>query len=391
MISTFLKPILLIALISFSTLVTANQFNNPYQGNVIVSSFGENELKEMALEQVLVKVSGNSDIGSLAETKTLLKKTQQLVSQYGYRDVLGTKYFSAIFDKRKINQSLRDMQQPVWGDTRPTTLIWLINGNELVSEQIISQSNDASLSWSVQQTEQKRGIQVQFPLMDLDDNLALSVSDVRGRFYDQVANASTRYARAHFVVAELKQMQSDKWKLSWQLVQANTVSKQHRILISEKFVGSKSSVTQEMVNRLANYYAGQYAILENQGEKFTQTIHVKGINSLDKLAKLNSVLDNLLAISSYTIVSAEGSQLSIDIKIKGGLESFKNTLIAQPNLQLNTSLPIATLKGAELELEGQPGLVKILTETETNPEYKTLIDEDKVGAAQTEALYFNWR
>jgi hypothetical protein len=387
MISTFLKPILLIALISFSTLVTASQFNNPYQGNVIVSSFGENELKEMALQQVLVKVSGNTDIGLLPETKTLLAKIQRLVSQYGYRDVLGKKYFSVVFDQRKINQFLRDMQQPVWGDTRPTTLIWLINGNELVSEQFVKQSNDDSFSWSLQETEQKRGIQVQFPLMDLDDNLALSVSDVRGRFYDQVSNASTRYAPAHFVVAELKEMQSDKWQLSWQLVQTNTVSKQHRILISDKFVDSKSLVIKKMVNTLANYYAEKYAIIDNQGERFTQTIHVKGINSLDKLAKLNRVLQNLLAISSYTISSAEGDQLSIDIKIKGGLESFKNTLKAQPDLQLNTNPPMTTPIEVGLELE--PELIKIATET--NSEYQILIDEDKVEAKQTEALYFNWR
>ena len=222
-------------LISFSALVSASKFNNPYQGNVMVESFDEKELKERALKQVLVKVSGNTDIASLDETKLLLKKTQQLLSQYGYRKIQGTQYFSAVFDKRKISQALKDMQQPVWGDTRPTTLIWLINNNKLVSEQLIQQSNDASLSWSLQQTEQRRGIEVQFPLMDLDDNLALSVSDVRGRFDEQVALASARYGREHFVMAELKQLNSEKWRLSWQLLQADRLIQTKSHINQRKF------------------------------------------------------------------------------------------------------------------------------------------------------------
>jgi hypothetical protein len=380
MISTFLKSVVLMAFFAFSTLVVASQFNDPYQGNVMVESFDEKELKEMALKQVLVKVSGNTDISSLAEAKLLLKNSQQLISQYGYRTVQGTQYYSAVFDKRKINQSLKDMQQPVWGDTRPTTLIWLIHNNELVSDNTIKQSNDASLSWSLQQTERRRGIQIEFPLMDLDDNLALSVSDVRGRFYDQVADASVRYARTQVVVAELNAINSEKWKLNWQLIQTDIVSKQHSVLLSEQFVGDKSSITKKMINALADYYASQYAIIEKQDEKFTQILHINGINSLAELAELNSLFKNLLAISSFTVVGAEGERVSVEVKIKGGLSSFKNALTVQPHLQLDSSLPLVT----EIEPEQADSGAEI------NAQSETLLDK-KTVAVKTEALYFNWR
>ena len=220
----------MIAIMSFSSLLFAGQFDNPYQGNVSISSSSEDELKEKALIQVLIKVSGNTDIASLPETKALLQKTQQLVSQYGYQTDQNNKYFSALFDQQKINQSLRDMQQPIWGDTRPSTLIWLISGNQVVSEQDIKLGADTAISQPLKQTEQSRGIQVQFPLMDLDDNLALSVSDVRGRFYDQVANASLRYESRNFIVAEFKALSNNKWSLNWQLVEADSSSQKHRIL-----------------------------------------------------------------------------------------------------------------------------------------------------------------
>ena len=70
------------------------------------------------------------------------------------------------------------------------------------------------------------------------------------------------------------------------------------------------------------------------------------------------------------------------MKIKGGLNSFKNALIVQPNLQLDTSLPAVIEEPIETELVD---LEKI--EFETAP--KT--EEDKVEPVKTETLYFNWR
>jgi uncharacterized protein len=381
MLSKFLKAVSLMALIVFSGLITDNQFNNPYQGNVMVESFDEKELKKRALNQVMIKVSGNTDIGSLDEAKQLHKKSQQLISQFGYRKVQGTEYFSAVFDQRKINQSLKDMQQPVWGDTRPVTLIWLINNNTLVSDNTIKQNDDAPLSWSLQQTERERGIQMQFPLMDLDDNLALSASDIRGRFYDQIGEASSRYALAHVVIAEFKAINTEKWALSWQLIQTNNPSKQPRILITERFVGGKASISKKMVNVIADYYASQYAILENKGAQFAQTLHINGINSLAKLTKLNSVLNDLFSVSSFTIVSVEGENVNVEVKIKGGLNSFKNALIVQPNLQLDSSLRAVVEE-------------KILpndTESAENPENDILTTKDTVASVKIDALYFNWR
>ena len=60
--------------ILFSAVINATQFDNPYQGSVLVGSFDEKALKEMALKQVLVKVSGNADIDSRDETKLLLNQ-----------------------------------------------------------------------------------------------------------------------------------------------------------------------------------------------------------------------------------------------------------------------------------------------------------------------------
>ena len=339
----FISPArnLFILLLLFTPLVFAGQFDNPYQGNIVVVDQSENELKVLALKQVLVKVSGNPKIVKLNESKRLLKKAESLLSQYGYQTSLNTRYFTAVFDKHKINQALKEMQQPVWGDTRPTTLVWLINGSnsdrQLVSDNMISHSADAEISAAFRNQQHNRGISLQFPLMDLEDNLALSISDVSGRFYGPITAASKRYGVEHFMVANLKQSGAEKWSLSWELVKSNSFSKRSRVLTSDKVSGEKSLLVSIMVSKVADYYARQYAILDNQGEQFSQTIYIQGINSLAQLTQLNKVLANLLAVASFEVTSVQGSQVTVNIRINGGLNSFKNALFAQPNLQPDPS------------------------------------------------------
>lgn len=318
-------------------LLYAGQFDNPYQGNIVAGDKSEHELKVLALQQVLVKVSGNPKIVELNGSKRLLTQTQQLLSQYGYQSALGKRYFTAVFDKRKINQAVQEMQQPVWGDTRPATLIWLISQNDgdrqLVSDNMIIGNADPAISSAVQAQQHHRGISLQFPLMDLEDNLALSLSDVSGRFYGPISAASKRYGVEHFVVANLQQNSAEKWSLAWQLVQSNAVSQRSRVLTTDNLSGEKSSLVSSMVSKIADYYARQYAIKENQGAKFSQVIHIHGIHSLAQLTQLNKALANLFAVASFQVTAVQDSQVTVNININGGLTSFENGLSAQPNLQ----------------------------------------------------------
>ncbi|MCG6199934.1 DUF2066 domain-containing protein [Psychromonas antarctica] len=336
----FFARSLFILFFSFSSLLFAAQFDNPYQGNIIAEKQSESELKELALKQVLVKVSGNVKIADLVGTD-LLNQTNSLLSQYGYHVFQNDRYFMAVFDSRKINEALQSMQQPIWGDTRPTTLVWLIEDSgsdrQLLSDNMVNFSTDSELSSVLQEEQRSRGIALQFPIMDLEDNLALSLSDISGRFYGPIATASQRYGANHFVIANLKQTNADIWSLAWELVKYNSLSKQTEVLFSKNAKGSKTILLSAMVGDTADYYASQYAILENQTENFSQTIYVSGINSLVQLTELNKVLSSLLAIASFEIAEADGSQVTVNIKINGGLASFKNGLFAQPNLQADLS------------------------------------------------------
>lgn len=332
---------LFILLCVFASQVFATPFDNPYQGNIAVQNQSENDLKTLALEQVLIKVSGNANIVELPERQGILKNKNHSLSQFGYKTINNHRYFSAVFDKYKINNALKEMQQPIWGDTRPTTLVWLVKNDgarrKFVSEDTLSSEIDSGLTETFNELQNKRGINLQFPLMDLDDTLALSVSDIAGRFYEPIATASKRYGLDYYLIGYLRKKGSDSWSLSWTLVQPNAAGIKNKILASGTMRDKKTTVIANMVSSVADYYASQYAILENQNEKFSKTIYVDGIDSLAKLNELDNVLSNLFSITSFNVSAVKGSLVTINIKVNGGLNSFKNGLFAQENLHRDSS------------------------------------------------------
>ncbi|AGH80739.1 hypothetical protein PCNPT3_03985 [Psychromonas sp. CNPT3] len=328
------KQLFLILIVIFCGSATGSQLSNPYQGKIVVrQGQEESTLKILALQQVFVKVSGNKEVNHLPGSKLSLKDINAMLAQFSYYKGKKHTYFIANFDEQKINRVLSSLQQPIWGKTRPTTLIWLIktdqSGRLLVSDSYLQRRADSTLSETIQQEQLARGIPLQFPLMDLEDNLAISLSDVSGRFYNILARASTRYQVANIVSADLRQINATQWQLSWQLFSTS----KNKVLLSSVKKGEKAEVIQQMLDAISDYYARQYAILENTDEKFYQRIYIKGINSLTRLTKMHQLLSDMPSISSYQILSVKHNLVSLKVKIKGGLQSFANAFAIQPHLR----------------------------------------------------------
>jgi len=307
---------------------------DPYRGLVLAEQSNENTLRQEALKQVLIKVSGNVDIVTLDESENLMTNIRSMLSQFGYQNIDGERFYYALFDKSKINKALNDMQQPIWGETRPSPLVWLVNENrQITSEYMINSQQDKDLSWGLKKAELKRGIAAKFPILDLDEALVISASDISGRFHQVVADASKRYDAEYVVLANLYKLRNGKWQLKWELVQYNAENNKKQ-LINKRVIGEqKVDVMAQMLNDIADYYAQKFAIFENNGEKLTQVLSINKINTLSDLTLLNQVLGGLNAVERFKVVEINQQQVKVLVTLKGGLMSLENALNAQSHLQ----------------------------------------------------------
>jgi len=311
---------------------------NPYRGLVIAEDNNEEVLREEALKQVLIKVSGNVDIIALEESKKLTTNIRSMLSQFGYQNIGNTRFYYALFDKSKINAALSQMQQPIWGETRPSPLIWLVNENrKITSEDMINSYQDNELSWGLKKVELNRGIIAKFPLLDLDEALTIRSSDITGRFHQIVASASKRYGAEYVVLANLFKTRDNKWQLRWELVQYDVDNNKIQLLNRRIMSDTKSAVVSKMLNDIADYYAQKFSIFENNGKKLTQVININRIHSLSDLTLLNQVLENLNAVDSFKVIEINEQQVKVLVTLKGGLISLENALNAQPQIQRDKS------------------------------------------------------
>ncbi|MEJ2691697.1 MAG: DUF2066 domain-containing protein, partial [Candidatus Thiodiazotropha sp.] len=128
----------LIATLLMATAVRAETVSNLYEAESPVVGQGSEARAEAirdAFARVLVKVSGDRGLLSNPEIDKLLKRASSYVQQYRYRmlqeDLAPSeadkpdRVLWVRFDERAVNRLLRQSGVPVWGDTRPTVLVWL--------------------------------------------------------------------------------------------------------------------------------------------------------------------------------------------------------------------------------------------------------------------------
>lgn len=306
-----------------------------YKGLVVAEESNEDILREEALKQVLIKVSGNINIIALDESISLLSEIHSMLSQFGYQNIDGVRFYYASFDKNKIDKALNNMQQPIWGGTRPSPLIWLVNEKrKITSEDMFNSNQDKDLSWGLKKAELKRGVETKFPILDLDENLVISASDISGRFHHVVGEVSKRYDAEYVVLANLHKIRNtSKWQLKWELVQYDTENNKKQLISKNINSDKKTDVMAQMLNDIADYYAQKFSIFENNGKKLTQVLSINNITNLSELRLLNEVLKGLNAVDSFKTIEINEQQVNVLVTLKGGISSLENALNAQSHLQ----------------------------------------------------------
>lgn len=349
-----LKATLVLFCASYASFAFSLSFDAPYMGNVIAQKLDEKTLQTTALDQVLVKVSGNSNIASVLQAKKLLKHPESMLSQSGYKSYNNTEYYFALFDKLKINKFLVSINEPVWGGIRPKTLVWLAvqgnDGKKIMSDSSVLTGSDMQLI----KEPRARGIKLEFPIMDIEDN-SITISDLIGKFYNNIAKATARYDVEYFVVGRMQQLSNTSWRLNWSLLNYNLLSKKKNELISKTLTGSRADVETQMVNQIADFYARQYAVTSRLGDNIIQDIYVNGIQNYKQFSLLINFLTKLHSVSLFRLKKINMDQIDVAVKINGGLESFKNAL------NLNRHLLMIAPPKVDTPIEDEKPIVDVVS------------------------------
>jgi len=177
-----------------------------------------------AMEKVLIKVSGRRDVVYAPEVEQALSNAMQHVQQFRYKPleepeesadegavaaeadapvekvIKYTQQLWVSFDTKAVNQIMLGAGLPIWGHARPTTLLWLAV-EEQGERYILGGNVNDEMKNGLMQSAEDRGLPLLVPLLDLEDQAAVRITDIWGNCKEVINNASLRYQPEDSLVA----------------------------------------------------------------------------------------------------------------------------------------------------------------------------------------------
>jgi uncharacterized protein len=351
-----MKTTLLLALLSLLCLMAttstfAIKVDTLYSAKIPVNTQSEQErLQSMphAMEQVLIKVSGNSQILNNPAIQSRLNEGGKLVQEFTYTNTPNNKYpflLELHFDNNEINQWLRDAAAPIWGQNRPLILSLItqtVKGHptKILSsgsstghptEILSSGSSDERVTLLTQQAE-RRGLPIIFPLMDLTDITEITTQDITSQHMTNNINlAAKRYGSDALLFGSITQDQ-EIFSSHWKLILDNAEWEWNLTGPSE------ANILSTLIDNMTDTLSGRFAIITTNQIQNSLQLKIVGIHQQSDFVQLIRYLNHLTPVANVNIVEIMGNEITLKISLRSTQASFIQAIALGKQL---TPVPLA--------------------------------------------------
>lgn len=386
--TTILSGILLLLIAFASSPLFAARIQGLYAAEVPVAG-QETEQRNQAIiqafQEVLIKVTGSRGVVRHPELVSEIAEAPRYVQQYRYRlkpvasqpvEVVEEpapapeesptpvaeepeavtpaepeKMLRVRFDEGAVNRLLRQHGLPVWGETRPATLLWLTAEQERRRRMLLPDAEGATFE-AVMQVADQRGVPLLLPLMDLEDQARLHISDIWGGFADNIREASERYGPDAIITGRLVQFGPDLWRASW------TLYLDDDSLIWDSEGDSLEMAAEAGAQTGIDMLASHFAPVSGGSGLGRLLLRVSGVGDLTAYARVSRYLREQAGVERLDLVYTEPDALVYDVQIRGGREALEQGIALSGTLLPVTvegggGLPVPAMSEGDVVLQYQ--------------------------------------
>src|SRR5699024_307858 len=276
------------------------------------------EAEKVALEEMLVRLTGQADARHISGAEDILHNASAWVDQYSYEKDDEQQYLLFGFDEKQLRDELADIGAPLWSAVRPEVVVWWVKQHrDVVSQEEATEDVHQGL---LEQAE-RRGVPVRFPRMDNKDRDYIAASDIRGQFNDQIARATENYNTA----LALTVMQENDQRLRWQLL-----NKQEVLDSGSLNVADEGQLGKQLAAAVANALGARFAVAG--GDLQTFAVVVKGVETLVDWRRLETVLQGQAGVKSVNVRRLSAGQVLLAVDYAGEIEQLKQVLVFRNEL-----------------------------------------------------------
>ena len=311
-------------LLFFVSVSYAAEVDHLYEAEVSVTDQGQQERNRAIAEGfrlVLVKVTGNRNIGHNQSLAEAYKKASRFVQQYRYRveeaesdAAVKQRYLRITFDKQAVDRTLRENGLPVWGKSRPQIIVWA-GFDDGGRRKLLMPEYDQQTITLFNMAADSRGIPLLFPVMDLQDQSAISASDLWGAFEGPVSNASQRYQADSIMMVRIKSGSGSSLRSSWSFLGSND-TRQWNFRAN-----TLDALINQGVNAVSDHLASIYAPAGGSDSQVVN-LQVSGLDTFEDLLKVEFFLKDQETVQNYQLRQSETDKTIFALSLRGGMQAF---------------------------------------------------------------------
>lgn len=316
-----------------------------YEARVTVSEQSPAELKRAArdgLAEVLIKVSGRTDAARQPALASALSVADRYLEQYRYDQALPAPaadetvigepapVLQAVlrFARPQVDEMLRKAGLPVWGENRPTLLVWLAV-DESGSRTLVNEESHAELVQALREQARRRGLLLSFPLLDLDDMANVTADMAWQMDLLKLGAASSRYRADGLLVGRLAALPDGRWLGSWHLS-----AEELRLSLD----GEGQSLPEYLapgIDRIAEGLGSRYAAVAD-ADAGVVTLWLSEVNGFSDYTRALGYLARVNQVKSVVPLQVTPGQLLLRLEIEGTLTQLERALALDNKLRPET-------------------------------------------------------
>jgi hypothetical protein len=268
-----------------------------------------------ALNQVLVRVTGQAgqdlvqQLGVSAErarAMTLGRQFREAQVLLSDGQVRPERRLRVEFDPRAIDTLIDEAGLARWGSERPELLVWLaIDRGDGVDYMI----EDAVIDAALARASFVYGIPLARPILDAQDRVEVTPSDIRGGFTAVAVPALSRYGADGLVMLELRQA-GDFWtgRWAWRIGETEQAFQRSGV--------DPAEVIDLGIGRIAESLAARFAVRPDSVR--TQRLSISGLGLPVHYVEVRRFLEGLTGVEGVRVLGAEGDRVRFELRSASG-------------------------------------------------------------------------
>lgn len=273
-----------------------------------------------AISALLVRLTGRADVVDLPVGEQIRAQASSYLQGFSYRqgpaataqasaDNANQTWLNTRFDASRLRDILVRRGVEVWPEQPPRLLVWTVI-EDGAQRRFGNAEMDASLQRALREQARALGVQVLFPLFDLEDLRALRPADVAAGFAQPIQAASARYAPDHIMSVRISDPNAERMAGRWMLMSDERVLQRWRTSTQ-----ALDAALQQSIRRVVTQLRQDLAYLPDLFASGRLQIVVAGIDGLVTHDRIAQRLESLAGVERVTTLGVEADRVRYGLAI----------------------------------------------------------------------------